>query len=154
MEEVSIFVLSGLKSRLKTSWYIVIARSPANSIPYQNKGTENDILTRKTSQCHHSTSAKWSPRDPEEAVRQRCKRSSNDSNAHANLNTPKRGLIVQAKSTSIFYSFYFRRYRGRASRYQLSNLEAGSTKSHAIGLRQVSCLRSSLFSALLDEAYL
>ena len=64
MEEVSIFVLSGLKSRLKTSWYIVIARSPANSIPYQNKGIENDILTRKTSQWHHSTSAGMVPTRP------------------------------------------------------------------------------------------
>ena len=71
MEEVSIFVLLGLKSRLKTSWYIVIARSPANPIPYQNKGMENDILARKTSQCQHSTSAKWSTRHSEEAVRQK-----------------------------------------------------------------------------------
>ena len=61
IEEVSIFVLSGLKSRLKTSWYIVIARSPANPIPYQNKGIENDILARKTS---HSATTRPPPNGP------------------------------------------------------------------------------------------
>ena len=75
----------------------------------------------------------------EEAVRLCCKRSSNDSNAHANLCVLKEhareGLycIMQAKSTSIFFYFIlFSEVPGRASRYQFSNLEVGSTSSHAM----------------------